>query len=702
MILSDLKASKECPEWLTEEGFATLSKGYLLNNETPKGLYQRLSKTAAKHLNRPDLEARFFDVLWKGWLCPASPVASNLGSARGLPISCFGNYVGDETTKLFDKYKEVGMLSKMGGGLGKYYGKVRGRGMPISTGGVSDGVIPWMKIDNEVINAVSQGGVRRGSIAAYLDIEHPDVEDFIDIRRQTGDISRRCLNVGFHHGVCISDEFMNRVLAGEGKDRELFKKVLHSRVETGEPYLMFKDTANRNKPQMYIDKDMTIVSSQLCVAPDTELLTDKGYVQISLLDNRTVNVWNGQEFTPALVKKTGERQKLLCISFSNGKQIKCTPYHKFHIKEKGEIEAHLLLEGDEVIDFYIDDQLQQIIVTDISEVTELSDTYCFNEPKEHKGVLNGILTGNCNEIFEYSDEDHTFTCCLSSLNLAKYDEWKNSDVVELGIYFLDGVITEFLTKAKNIEGIECATRFAEKARSIGLGVLGWHTLLQQKLIPFESFRAMQLNNEIFKLLQEKSLKAAKQLAVEYGEPEWCKGYGVRNTTRLAVAPTTSNALISGGVSQGIEPIAANYYAQKSAKGTFIRKNPTLEALLEEKGHNTPEVWEQIARDGGSVKKLSVLDEEEKKVFLTAREINQMAIIQQAAQRQKYIDQGQSVNLFFSMPQSIDPVTSKALGKYIWDVHVEAWKLGLKGLYYLKSESVLKADVAGSACLSCEG
>ena len=566
--------SKEVPQWMTLEGFQTLSRGYLLEDESPRGMYRRLSKAAATILARPSLEDRFFDAFWNNWICPASPVCSNFGSSRGLPISCFSSTIPDSVDGIFKTVHETAMLSKHGGGMGHYWGEVRGRGETIKGNGESEGIVPWLKIEDTVISSVSQGGVRRGSSAQYLDVGHPDIDEFIDIRRQTGDESRRCRSVGFHHAVVFDDAFMQRVEDGDEEARRVWSKFLKTRWEMGEPYAMFGDNANNQAPQIYKDKDLRITTSNLC-----------------------------------------------------------------------------------------------------------------------------------NEIYLYTDDEHTFVCCLSSMNLARYDEWKDTDAVQLAIWFLDAVMEDFIQQASEIEGFERSVRFARASRALGLGALGWHTLLQSKMIPFESFGAMQLNNEIWRHIRSEADQASRDLADAYGEPEWCEGYGVRNTHLLAVAPTLSNSIISGGVSEGVQPIVANVYANKTAKGTFLRRNAQLEALLESKGKNDDDTWRKINADRGSVKNLSFLSDEEKAVFMTAREINQFALVRQAAQRQKYIDQGQSLNLFFSTPpEDADSETRNAVARYVHDVHMEAWKTGLKGLYYMRTESPLKGDAvfaSESDCLACE-
>jgi ribonucleoside-diphosphate reductase alpha chain len=562
--LNKLKESGQAPNFLTVEGYKTLLGGYLLPNETPLGMYKRVAKAAASYYSHENLENKFFDILWKNWLCPASPVLSNLGTNRGLPISCNSIHVGDNIGSIFKKQHELAMLSKNGAGVGVYVGDIRGRGSLIKGNGRSEGVIPWLKCYDSTTVAVSQGATRRGASAAYLPVNHSDVEEFINIRRQTGDMNRRCLNL--NHGVCIEDSWMHDMLENKNQhSRNIWQEILKARVETGEPFLFFTDNVAKQNPECYVANNLSVKTSNICT-----------------------------------------------------------------------------------------------------------------------------------EIFLHTDVDHSFVCCLSSMNLMRWDEWKDTDAVELSIMFLDAVLEEYINKATNVEGLECSVRSAMKGRAVGLGVLGWHSLLQSKMIPFDSFQAMVLNNSVFKTIREKSETATKLLANLKGEPEWCKGFGRRNTHLLALAPTSSNSIIAGGFSPGIEPITANIFSQKTAKGTFIKKNVFLESILEYNGKNTSEVWKEINANNGSVQELSFLSKEEKDVFLTAREINQHAIINQASQRQKYIDQGQSINLFFAA--NSDP-------KYIHNVHLQAWSSGLKSLYYLRSEGVIKGDLASRSkdeCKACEG
>jgi ribonucleoside-diphosphate reductase alpha chain len=562
--LATLKSAGEAPEFLLEEGFRTLRGGYLLPDETPRMMYRRVADAAAYWSSDPEMwSQRYFDVMWKGWLCPATPVLTNMGTNRGMPISCNGMSVPDSVDGIFMKAHELAMLSKMGAGVSVYLGGVRGRGANIKGNGVSEGIVPWAKIYDVTTMAVNQGQTRRGASALYLPIRHLDIEEFLNIRRPTGDVNRRCLNI--NHAISIDDEWMREMLAGDEPKRLLWKAILKERIETGEPYLFFSDHVNNNTPSCYKDRDMKVVSSNLC-----------------------------------------------------------------------------------------------------------------------------------SEIALYSDDLHTFVCCLSSLSLAKYDEWKGTDLPAVAIRFLDGVMEEYIQKSDGVVGLEASQRAAIKGRALGLGVLGWHTLLQSKSLPFDSFESMRLNAEVFRTIRAGAEVATKELAEELGEPEWCEGYGRRNTHLLAIAPTVSNSAIAGGYSAGIEPLAANEIAIKGAKGTFIRRNKLLENILEERGANTPEVWKSIGEQKGSVQHLTQLTNHEKEVFLTARELNQHAIIKQAIQRQQWVDQAQSVNLFFA--SNSDP-------KYIHQVHVAAWEGGLKTLYYCRAEGVIRADLASRSqdeCKACEG
>jgi ribonucleoside-diphosphate reductase alpha chain len=564
---SNWKSGVDYPEWMNEVSLATISKGYLLPDENPKKAYRRVADAVAKRLDRPDLANKFFKYMWKGWLNLASPVLSNTGTDKGLPISCFGIDTPDSIRGIGLTNAELMRLTSLGGGVGIGLNRVRGRGKKIGTGeaGQSEGIIPWAKIYDSTIIATNQGSVRRGAASVNLDINHLDIKEFLQIRRPKGDPNRQCLNL--HQCVSIDDKFMQRLEHRDPEAMELWVEILKSRVETGEPYLMFKDNVNNQNPPAYV-----------------------------------------------------------------------------------------------------------------------------------KNNLDVTMTNICSEIALHTDEEHSFVCCLSSLNLTKYEEWKDTDLVETAIYFLDGVLEEFLVKTNGKDSLIRAHRSAKKGRALGLGVLGWHSFLQSKGLPFNSIASTSWTNRIFSQIKNQAEDASRKLAEEYGEPIWCKGTGMRNTHLIAIAPTVSNSTISGGVSAGIEPIPANVYTFNSSKGTFIRKNPVLEKYLEDKGHNTEEVWQQILKDRGSIANLpeDIMPFDDKEVFLTFAEINQLALVEQAAIRGKYIDQAQSLNLAF------DPGDSP---KFINLVHQTAWKLGLKTLYYLRTDSVINGDIGSRTsedCLSCDG
>jgi ribonucleoside-diphosphate reductase alpha chain len=561
---SQWERGKDYPEFFDDVALSTISKGYLMPGETPRKAYKRVANAVADRLNRPDLANKFFKYIWNGWIGLASPVLSNTGTDRGLPISCFGIDTPDSVRGIGLTNAELMRLTSYGGGVGISLSRIRGRGAKITGNGQSEGIVPWAKIYDSTIIATNQGSVRRGAASVNLDINHIDVKEFMQIRRPKGDPNRQCLNL--HQAVVVDDAFMKRLQDRDSEAMSLWLEILKSRVETGEPYIMFKDNVNKDNPLAY-------------------------------------------------------RMNNLDVS----------------------------------------------------------------------------MTNICTEITLHTDEEHSFICCLSSLNLAKYDEWKNTDVVEIATYFLDGVMEEFIQKTNGKDSMIRTHRSAKKGRALGLGVMGWHTFLQQKNIAFNSIGATAWTHTIFSDIKIKAEAASRQMALEYGEPTWCKGTGMRNTHLLAIAPTVSNSRINS-CSAGIEPQPANIYVFNGAKGTFIVKNPELEKLLVEKKHNTTRVWDQIMGDNGSVMGLSndILTEDEKEIFMTFPEINQLALVQQAATRQKYIDQTQSLNLAF------DPTDSP---KWINQVHMEAWKLGVKTLYYLRTDSVIKGDLGSRTtedCLSCDG
>tara|TARA_B110000008_G_scaffold202721_1_gene201382 strand:+ start:441 stop:2135 length:1695 start_codon:yes stop_codon:yes gene_type:complete len=552
------------PEWGDTEVYKkTITGGYLYNEETPKEAYQRVANTVARRLHKKEMADTFFNYIWKGWLCLASPVLSNTGTDRGLPISCFGIDVADSIIDIGEKNLEMMLLAKHGGGVGIGINQIRPAGAKITGNGTSDGVVPFCKIYDSTILATNQGSVRRGAASVNINIDHPDFEEWLEIREPKGDVNRQSLNL--HQCAVVGDKFMRRLTSGDEQARKRWGKLLQKRKATGEPYVLFKGNTNKNNPPAY--------------------------------------------------------------------------------KE--------------------------------------------NALKVH-------MTNICSEIVLHTDENHSFVCCLSSLNLAKYDEWKNTNIIYDSIWFLDGVLEEFIQKAKYRKGFENSVRAAEKGRALGLGVLGWHTYLQEKGLPFEGLLSQYETRRIFSQIKIESERASMALATAYGEPLWCVGTGFRNTHLRAIAPTVSNSKLSGNISPGIEPWAANIFTEQSAKGTFIRKNPTLVKILGAKNLNTKETWDKILEDGGSVQGIEGLDDSTKEVFKTFKEINQLELVRQAGIRQQYIDQSVSLNLAF--PAVASP-------KWINQVHLDAWKKGIKTLYYMRTESVLRGDIASKAmeeCVACDG
>lgn len=554
--------------WLNEDSRKFLSRGYLNKGQSAEDRIREISDKSEEILNISGFADKFFDYMGRGFYSLSSPVWSNFGNSKGLPISCNGVYIGDTIASILQKSAEVGMQTKHGAGTSGYFGDIRKRGSTIKTGGNADGPVHFMEIFETNTDVISQGSVRRGSFVAYLDIEHPDVEEFLEIR----EVGHNIQNISL--GLCISDAWMNRMIAegeavksgnmasSEAKHLKIWARVMRKRKESGYPYLFFTDTVNKNKPKVLKDKNIKIHASNLC----SEI---------------------------------------------------CLP----------------------------------------------------------------------------SSEDESFVCNLASMNIVTYDEWKHTDAVEVLTYFLDAVMTDYIEKTKSIKFMEESSNFARKWRALGIGQLGWHSYLQSKMIPFESFQAITLTNEIAKFMDERSLKASKEMATRYGEPEGLLGYGVRNLTRLAIAPTTSSSFILGQVSPSIEPLRSNYFTKDLAKGSFTYKNPYLAKLLESYGKNTDEVWYSILTHKGSVQHLEFLGDIEKQTFKTFDEIVPLVIVQQAAVRQKFIDQAQSLNLL---------IPPNAPAKDVNALIIEGWRLGIKTFYYQRSSNPsqdLVNDIMN--CAACE-
>ena len=549
-------------EWANADSRTFLSRGYIDGNMTVEERVREIAKTAERILDKEGFADKFYDYMSRGFYSLSSPVWSNFGTKKGLPISCNNVYVEDSVESILSKLAEVGMQTKHGAGTSAYLGGLRGRGTEIKSGGKADGPVHYAALFETAVDVISQGNVRRGSCAVYLDIEHSDIYEFLDAREIGSSIQNLSL------GICIGDAWMESMIAGDKEKRDLWARVLRKRKESGYPYLFFTDTVNNNAPQAYKDKKRKIHSSNLC-----------------------------------------------------------------------------------------------------------------------------------SEIALASSADESFVCNLASMNCLTFDEWINTDAVEVMIWFLDAVMEEYIEKIKNMKFMEPAYNFAVRWRALGLGQLGWHSYLQSKMIPFESFGAHMLAIKISKFIDDRSLIATKELAEEYGEPKGLLGYGIRNVTRCAIAPTTSSSFILGQVSPSIEPLASNYFTKDLAKGKFTYKNPYLESIIQDKvshGDTTmshDEVWMSVLQHGGSVQHLEFLSQDEKDVFKTFSEIAPMSIVQQAAARQKYVDQAQSLNLLIAPDVSIKDVNA---------LIIEGWRLGVKTFYYQRSSNPaqqLVRDILN--CAVCE-
>ena len=554
-------------DWLTEHSRSFLASGYIHEGISAEERIMEIAERAENILQIKGFAKKFYNYMDQGFYSLSSPVWSNFGKKRGLPISCFGSNIADDMGNILYSQSEVGMMSKLGGGTSGYFGHIRHRGAKVKNNGEASGAVHIMKLFETMVDVVSQGSVRRGRFSPYLPVEHSDISEFLDIGTEGNPIQE------LTHGVTVTNDWMKQMIDGDIEKRNIWAKVLQRRGEIGYPYIFFKDNANNGAPEVYKKNNWSINASNLCT-----------------------------------------------------------------------------------------------------------------------------------EIMLPTNEDWSFVCCLSSINVLHYEKWKDTDAVETMIYFLDAVISEFVEKLevyKNSSDLddqqtflfmERAYKFASEHRALGLGVLGWHSLLQSKMLPFNSQEAYYLNTEIFKLIKNKSYKASEELAAKFGEPKVLKGFGRRNTTLNAVAPTTSSAFILGQVSQGVEPIWSNIYVKDIAKTKTTIKNPFLIKLLEEKGMNTPNIWNTIRDRDGSVQHLDFLTKEEKDVFKTYCEIDQMDIIYQAANRQNYIDQGQSINLM------VHPNMS---AKEINKLYIKGWELGLKSLYYQHSMNAAQQFKQNKECASCE-
>lgn len=542
--------------WINDDSRLFLSRGYLQKGETVEERIEKIALQAEKSLEISGFANKFQDYMYKGYFSLSSPIWSNYGTERGLPISCNGSFFDDDIEDILYKTSEIGMMTKYGAGTSAYFGALRPRGSPISVGGESQGPIHFMELLQTTTDVISQSNIRRGSNAVYLDVEHPDIVDFLETREEGNTIQHLSL------GVCISDAWMKSMISGNAAKRKIWLRIIKKRFESGYPYIFWTDTVNNNKPQVYKDKNMKIHASNLC-----------------------------------------------------------------------------------------------------SEIALPSSRY------------------------------ESFVCDLASMNALYYDDWKNTDAPETLFYFLDSVMTEYVNKTSGLRLMETAHNFAKNHRAIGLGVLGWHSYLQSKMIPFESLQAKSINNSMFKDLDAKTMDATRAMADQYGEAPLLEGYRQRNTTRMAIAPTTSSSFILGQVSPSIEALKDNYFTKNVAKGKFSYRNPYLKKLLEEKGKDDFDTWDSILMREGSVQHLNCLNQDEKDVFKTFGELSQMEIIIQAATRQKYIDQSQSLNLMVHPDTPIKDVNQ---------LMISAWEMGVKTLYYQRGTNPAQ-ELARNllTCSSCE-
>lgn len=555
-------------DWLTPEArkFISLDNGYL-RDQTPEERYEQICENIGKIANSQpdtgdervkDISDRFRKYVSNGWVSFASPVLSNFGHHQNLPISCNYGTVSDSLDSILNGLRETGMLSKYGAGVAMNFSKIRPIGSKISSGGVSEGIMPFISLYEALIEKVSQNGVRRGFMTAYLRADHPEIMSFLDIGSDGNPIKL------ITTAVTIPKGWMARLKSGDSACRKVWAKILNQRAEVGYPYILFEENCNINSPQVYRDKGFWIDSSNIC-----------------------------------------------------------------------------------------------------------------------------------SEVLGYCDEQTTFACCLSAVVLPYYNDWKDDPnfIFDMNI-MLDCVMEEYIRKASNMPGLKRAVKFAKEHRTIGLGVLGFHSLLQKNRISLGSMESFELNNEIFKLLREKSDEASMWMAEKWGEPDYIKGYGHRNASRLCCMPTKSTSTIAGGYSLGIEPIKSNYHVKKLAKSMELYKNPELIPVLESYGRNTKATWESILDNNGGVQHLEFLSQNEKDVFKTFSEVSQADLVSLAAQRQKHIDQGQSLNLMFH-PKTPPKEINKLL--------INAYDSGIKTLYYQYSISAAQEfNSKLLTCSACEG
>lgn len=552
----ELQEQGEVPSWFTTAGWQLFKEKYQYQGQTFKGTCERIAKCAAKHvekhgLNVLDWETKFFNLLWKGWLSPSTPVLSNMGTDKGMCVSCSGTYVDDSVYGFYSSFLENAILTKHGFGTSGFLSDIRPRGSKIHTGGKASGIKPVLKHFVFDMQTITQGTQRRGAFAGYLDIEHKDFDEIADLIQHEPDD----LNVGW----IIKDKFIKKLQNGDKEANRRYKKAMKSKMLTGKGYFFFVDKVNRNRPKMYKDHNLDVKASNLCA-----------------------------------------------------------------------------------------------------------------------------------EVALHSSNEYSFSCVLSAMNLAWYDDWKDTDAVFEATVFLDCVAEEFITLAENIPGLEKTVNFTKKGRALGLGVCGFHTYLQEKRWPFEGFEAHLWNNQVFKYIRSEANRASQWMAEAMGEPDWCKGYGLRNTHLLALMPTKATAVLQGGISEGINPDPAFVFTQSTAAGEMDRIAPAFLRIMKERNQYNKETIKSITEMNGSVQHLSWLSDEEKLVFRTAFEMDMSAQLRLCSTRQPHVDQGQSINFFFSANED---------EKRITQIHQQAFlDENVHSLYYIYTLAGVQA--AKSECISC--
>lgn len=708
-----LQESGDIPEWFSTGSWQMFKKKYLYGVTTAREQYQRIADTAAKHLpevyrhgggsySRDAIAFIFFQMMWNGWLSPSTPILSNMGTDRGLPVSCAGSYIDDSIDGIYKSRHETAMLTKMGFGTAGYVGDIRPRGSAISGGGTSYGVLPVMESFWADMDYVAQGSARRGSWAGYLPLSHGDFYEVCE-RLFAAPNGR---NVGW----CVSNKELEELNAGCSDMIDRYQEAMKTKMTTGKGYWFFPDKTNAKRPATYVKHDLKISAPQLCLTYDTRIEvspysdgTDSVIIELGAL----CELWpamTGDLFVHAHdldtskdvfaritdAGLTGMVDEYVSVS-SEFDTIKSTIDHPVYVESRGYVPASNLNLDDELLspDGYLNDvtRLEYVECEYKIPVYDITVEGCQNF------YANNILVHNCNEITLFNDENHTYTCVLASMNASKYDEWKDTDSCYWATVFLDCVVSEFLERARGIPGLEKAVRCTEKGRALGLGVMGYQTYLLDKRIPFESFDAHLFNEKLFKQMRSQAETATSEMASQLGEPEWCEGFGRRNTHLISVAPTKSTSIMMGGVSEGISPVGGFVFTQRTPAGEIQRIDPSLLALMKEKGVYNDDVVMDVRDHEGSVQHVDWLSSDEKRVFKNAFELDQHVLVREASFRSRWIDQWQSLNLFFAA--DVD-------AKIVNDVHAHAFfDPNILGLYYVNSTRNPLGEKKDGECEACQ-